>query len=118
MRNMQQIVEAKKGASGFESISINTLGGLDLFYEEHMSDEYTEVNFDATTFAKGSMFFWHNNFFKIMVRSGMDWKVSPFKDLLPYQDVYASAALWEGNVVCTNRLKGSVLYKIDYSLAA
>lgn len=118
LRNMQQIVEAKTGASGFESIAINTLGGLKLFYEEHMSDEYTEVNYDSGSFAKGTIFFWNTKFVKLMVRSGMDWKVSPFKDLLPWQDVYASAALWEGNVVVTNRLKNSVLYKIDYSLAS
>jgi len=115
LRNLQQIVVADKGQSGFESIFIGSLGGLKLSFEEHMCDASGNLNWDNTPLT-GTMYLWNTEFMKLRIRTGMDWKVSPFKDLLPWQDVYASAALWEGNITTPNRLKNSVLYKIPWTI--
>lgn len=112
LREKQQIVESTSGEGGFHGIKIGSLGGAELYWEEHMPDITGGYNWDNSSWTNGTMYFLNTAFLKLMVRSGMDWKPSPFESLLPRQDVSASAILWEGQLVCTNRLKNSVLTKI------
>lgn len=117
MRNLQQMVDPVTGESGFRGVKIGTLGGAKLFWEEHMCDLESGTNFDGSI-SYGTMFFLNSEYTKLYVRKGMNWKPSPFESLLPRQDVFASAILWEGNLVGLNRLKNSVYYKITQSIAS
>lgn len=114
LRALQHIVESVTGESGFRGIKIGSIGGVPLFWEEHMCDAYTGTNYttsDTTT----NVYFLNSANLKLRVREGLDWKPSEFKSMLPHYDVHACSILWEGQLTCDNRLKNSVLYRLPLS---
>jgi len=90
---------------GFENIKLK---GAKLFWDEHVPDPDTGVNWDSGSLANGAVYLLNTKFLELVVMSGKDFAPLGFQQPVD-QDARVGNWVFYGQLVCSNRAKQGVL---------
>jgi len=116
MEDKRMYIKAADGdaTAGFEGIHYRS---AKYFWDEHVPDMKTSVNWDSGSFAAGSCFFLNTKFLKLMLGTGKDFKPLGWRAPVN-QDARTNLTIVYLQLITSNRRKQGVLHDISTSLAS
>jgi len=114
MSDKKRYLKSDRATAGFEAVYFK---GAKMFWDTHMPDTTTEVNYDSGSWTEGAMFFLNSKFCKLIIGKGRDFKPGKFQSP---EDQDAKTALYRAylQLVCSNRRKQGLYTGIEETLTA
>jgi len=114
MDDKKRYLKYDNTTAGFPAVYYKT---AKMFWDAHMPDAYTGVNWDSSSFTESTMYFINSKFMKLVVGKGRNFKPTGFQKPED-QDARVSNILLYGQLVCSNRRKQGVLHSIEQTIAS